>query len=304
MKFIYFIFLYIFSYSLYGAANIVEKQITCLTKTHHVLAASDAFDYYWPRVALVKDHYRALSYFPRISYSSARAIHPSEVTQVLDLFYTHAVIVKKFAESFEGFERESILSFSAFIQRTLSNFSRHYSSFDATSLTLAQMVVMSNYIKGKGFEMLVQNMLYRAGFSVLNVNIPFNKAFQVNTKSSQIRPIKNGEVRPIKKRQVRSIKNEIDIVASKDNNHYIFEVKSMKPVLEVTGYIKKNYENIYKQVRDIRSGLNQLSGVPPQYVLIFHFDLGEEFRQKLLQNGADKVIYLRAEYLDDYEKYF
>ena len=225
-------------------------------------------------ISKVKDYYRVLNNFPKIEFNHIRAIHRSEVENILNSFFELEITAREFSKRFTGFENLIIQDYSNFIKAQIEIFINDYNSFQPTSYTLDRLIKMSALIQGRGFEMLLGAILHRSGY----MNI---------------------------KRNIRIGKNEIDVLGTKDGRRFFFEAKSLKPETENDrdSFFEENLAKIVGQVSKMKQTLIDSGHGSDQYVLVFHFSLGDTFKHLLIEAGADKVIYLRKKYLDDYEKY-
>lgn len=156
-------------------------------------------------------------------------------------------------------------------------FARNYNDFESTSQTLNKLKRLSNDIKGRAFEALVQLLLVRSGFDILGTNISLGG----------LRSILGVNGPKIYK------KEEFDIVASLSGVFYVFELKSISPTSQGMERTIKNFERqtSRQSVEMYNIGIRE----KVKFIGLTHFNIGIEDDDL---PGVDNHIYLREGYDD------
>lgn len=233
----------------------------------------------------IRDIYRRLE-FPRLEFP-ARPIHFSEVQRYLQAFVDYKEKVVEIASRKSTAERKALMKYASFIDQTLQTFTNQYTSFWPTSLVLGKLERLSGNIKGAGFEMLVEILLIRKGYHIDAAGI----------ESQSIRDfyhvIDN----------VTSTNLEIDFIVDKNGQEYWIEAKNFNTSSDNL-FLNKTVEKAIEQIKArvvYRAKLGLQNKV--KIISIFHFEIDEALRKKMMAAGADAVISIRKAYLDDYNTY-
>lgn len=263
-----------FALSGFLAVEYSRASTSCISSVNSPSDLKDSI-----RLGLVKDFYEALPEFPRIKFNSIRPIQPIEVQSFLDELALHSKQIRRFAETVtDPTEKRLLIEYSEYTIEQVRSFVKMYDSFQITSLVLDHLVMMSNLLKGRGFEVLIGALLRRSGFEGIRMN--------QNLRSKDL--------------GVR----EVDFIAYKDGIQYVFEVKTIKPEeFDESGYYHKKIDSILSQLRKLSVAIPQSENKGAKLVVIFHFNLGNDVKQKLIESGADEVIFLRRKYMDDWSQY-
>ncbi|MBK7844447.1 MAG: restriction endonuclease [Bdellovibrionales bacterium] len=219
--------------------------------------------------------------FPRLKYKEARAIHSSEVKEIVSRYYDYVFVFNQFSQTLKDEERQILApAFRIFMDR-IDSFVSQYGPFESTSSILNRLNTLSNQLKGIAFERMIAVLLLRMGYSTVTID------------ESAKRKILNA-IYGKKKLDI-----EIDVIATKDGLTYLVEAKSIKPL--GNEHLAMQIKAVSRQMtsRKMRLPLNN----HVRNIVIAHFNVGEDVRAEWLEAGADEVYYIRRNYLDDIDLY-
>lgn len=226
------------------------------------------------KASIVSDAYQKLD-FPHFIYNNSRPIKTSEVQEVLNFFYRYYLDSLSYANGLPPEEYKIFSKVASDYLKMLELFAANYNDFDLTSSKISKLRLLSNGIKGRAFEALVQLILVRSDFEIIGTNMSLEalRGF-LKVKGPKL-----------------NFKEEFDIVARHSGVVYVFELKSISPT---SNNIEKTIIDFEKQTSRQSEGLVKL-GLRDRikFIGLSHFDIGVSAESL---PGLDGFIYLREGY--------
>lgn len=251
---------------------------------------------------IIKDIYNLFPSYPELHFP-ARPLQPSEINQYFDKFWIHLDRIEKVIPSLPHQDGGIFTSVILFLRSSMKGIHESTSSFESTSSIHHRIQFISNMVKGFLFEALAVVFLRRHGFELIELGVSIH---DLERETKQLLNHRENFVLNQLSFESQPASSSIDLLAVKNHMVYWVEMKSIKPIVpaEKQLFTEKTIDGMIQQVEErveLRSKLRLQGKV--KIVSLIHFSLGEHVRQRLLNAGADEVIYIRKEYLDDVNSY-